>query len=87
MTYLRSYATQAAGTTPLDGFTIEVADGGYEVSDGATSVTVHDEASALRAYADFIETFADDLDDDAITGQTPHDAIAEARTAASEQRG
>lgn len=63
----RTLVTQSIGNTPLSGFTLDMEDGEWVVSDGATTETfeVGAEADALRTYADFIDTFiGDDPDRD-----------------------
>lgn len=47
----------------VSGFTLTDEAGAYVVSDGRDSFETADAAEALRTYAEYIETFVDDLDD------------------------
>ncbi len=61
----RTFATEGIGNTGTGGFTIEATKGGWLVSDGTASVTITDPAEALTTYAEYMETFVDDVDDEA----------------------
>lgn len=73
ITVTRNLVTDFAGDTLVDyngtdiasGFTLTETDEGFEVSDGTTTEVVADPAEALRTYAEFIWTFADDVEDEA----------------------
>ena len=62
ITIARELVTDWAGDTPLDGFTLTRNDDdtAWTVSDGRDAAEVEDDAEALRTYAEFIDTFADD---------------------------
>lgn len=73
ITVTRNLVTDFAGDTLVNyrgddiasGFTLNKTDEGFEVSDGTTTEVITDAAEALRAYAEFIWTFADDVEDEA----------------------
>lgn len=78
ITIARTLPTELAGDTPINGFTItDNGDAGYTVTDGANgSENFTSGVAALRCYADFIDTFLDDQDDD--TRAVHHGAMLDA---------